>query len=259
MSSILDQILREKQNEIKRLKQEEIPENSRRCLSIIKSIKQKEPIGIIAEIKRHSPSKGELNGNVNPIKQAKEYEKAGAAAISVLTDTPFFKGSFADIESIRKVVDIPILCKDFIVDPIQIYKAKSVGADAVLLIVAALDQEQLQKLYCQAAVLGLEVLVEVHNEEELLRALAIGAMMIGINNRDLSSFEVSLQTTVKLAKQFDREKEVLFISESGMANREDVQLVREAGVEGILVGETLMKANNIEKTMLELSLKEVSS
>ena len=257
MSSILDQILREKQNEIKRLKHEEIPANSRRCLSIIKSIKQKGPIGIIAEIKRHSPSKGELNGNVNPIKQAKEYEKAGAAAISVLTDTPFFKGSFADIESIRKVVDIPILCKDFIVDPIQIYKAKSVGADAILLIVAALDQEQLQNLYCQAAVLGLEVLVEVHNEEELLRALAIGAIMIGINNRDLSSFEVSLQTTVKLAKQFDRE-EVLFISESGMANREDVKLVREAGVEGILVGETLMKANNIEKTMLELSLKEVS-
>ena len=257
MSSILDQILREKQNEIKRLKHEEILVNSRSCLSIIKSIKQKEPIGIIAEIKRHSPSKGELNGNVNPIKQAKEYEKAGAAAISVLTDTPFFKGSFADIESIRKVVDIPILCKDFIVDPIQIYKAKSVGADAILLIVAALDQEQLQNLYCQAAVLGLEVLVEVHNEEELLRALAIGAIMIGINNRDLSSFEVSLQTTVKLAKQFDRE-EVLFISESGMANREDVKLVREAGVEGILVGETLMKANNIEKTMLELSLKEVS-
>ena len=257
MSSILDQILREKQNEIKRLKHEEILANSRSCLSIIKSIKQKEPIGIIAEIKRHSPSKGELNGNVNPIKQAKEYEKAGAAAISVLTDTPFFKGSFADIESIRKVVDIPILCKDFIVDPIQIYKAKSVGADAILLIVAALDQEQLQNLYCLAAVLGLEVLVEVHNEEELLRALAIGAIMIGINNRDLSSFEVSLQTTVKLAKQFDRE-EVLFISESGMANREDVKLVREAGVEGILVGETLMKANNIEKTMLELSLKEVS-
>jgi len=257
VSSILDQILREKQNEIKRLKHEEILVNSRSCLSIIKSIKQKEPIGIIAEIKRHSPSKGELNGNVNPIKQAKEYEKAGAAAISVLTDTPFFKGSFADIESIRKVVDIPILCKDFIVDPIQIYKAKSVGADAILLIVAALDQEQLQNLYCQAAVLGLEVLVEVHNEEELLRALAIGAIMIGINNRDLSSFEVSLQTTVKLAKQFDRE-EVLFISESGMANREDVKLVREAGVEGILVGETLMKANNIEKTMLELSLKEVS-
>lgn len=257
MSSILDQILREKQNEIKRLKHEEILVNSRSCLSIIKSIKQKEPIGIIAEIKRHSPSKGELNGNVNPIKQAKEYEKAGAAAISVLTDTPFFKGSFADIESIRKVVDIPILCKDFIVDPIQIYKAKSVGADAILLIVAALDQEQLQNLYCQATALGLEVLVEVHNEEELLRALAIGAIMIGINNRDLSSFEVSLQTTVKLAKQFDRE-EVLFISESGMANREDVKLVREAGVEGILVGETLMKANNIEKTMLELSLKEVS-
>jgi len=257
VSSILDQILREKQNEIKRLKHEEILVNSRSCLSIIKSIKQKEPIGIIAEIKRHSPSKGELNGNVNPIKQAKEYEKAGAAAISVLTDTPFFKGSFADIESIRKVVDIPILCKDFIVDPIQIYKAKSVGADAILLIVAALDQEQLQNLYCQATALGLEVLVEVHNEEELLRALAIGAIMIGINNRDLSSFEVSLQTTVKLAKQFDRE-EVLFISESGMANREDVKLVREAGVEGILVGETLMKANNIEKTMLELSLKEVS-
>ena len=258
MSSILEQILYEKQNEIRRLKQEEIPANSRRCLSIIKSIKQNEPIGIIAEIKRHSPSKGELNGDVNPIKQAKEYEKAGAAAISVLTDTPFFRGSFADLESIRKVVDIPILCKDFIVDPIQIFKAKSVGADAILLIVAALDQEQLQNLYCQAADLGLEVLVEVHNEEELLRALAIGATMIGINNRDLSSFEVSLQTTVNLAKQFNRE-EVLFISESGMANREDVQLVREAGVEGILVGETLMKANNIVKTMLELSLKEVSS
>lgn len=256
MSSILEKILNEKQNEVQTLKQENIPVVERRPLSLINAIKQKVPVGIIAEIKRQSPSKGLLQEHVDPVKQAKQYEQAGAAAISVLTDYPFFKGQFADLSAVREVVQIPILCKDFIIDEVQIKKAKSVGADVILLIVAALEQEQLKRLYEFASGEGLEVLVEVHDETELERALLIGANIIGINNRNLSTFVVDLQTTVRLAQHPELANLVL-ISESGIVSGEDVRIVQKAGAKGILVGETLMKSEDIEKTMNELSLKEL--
>ena len=256
MSSILEKILTEKQKEVQRLKQEIIPAVSRKPLSLIKAMKQKTPIGIISEIKRQSPSKGMLQENVDPARQAKLYEQSGAAAISVLTDYPFFKGQFSDLAAVREVVNIPILCKDFIIDEVQIQKAKSVGADVILLIVAALEQEQLERLYRFASAEGLDVLVEVHDESELERALSIGATIIGINNRNLSTFVVDLQTTVKLAEH-PALADVILISESGIATGEDVLRVQKAGANGILVGETLMKSDDISQTMKELSLKEM--
>ncbi|WP_042350986.1 indole-3-glycerol phosphate synthase TrpC [Bacillus massiliigorillae] len=258
MSSILQRILDEKINEVERLKQESIPDVSRTPISLQASIRAKAPIGIIAEIKRHSPSKGALHENVNPVEQAKQYELAGAAAISVLTDEPFFKGRFEDLAAVREAVSIPILCKDFIIDPIQIKKAKSVGADVILLIVAALSQERLQALYMEAKQQGLEVLVEVHDEEELQRAVEIGAEIIGVNNRNLLTFDVSLTNTERIARSSLLTNQLL-ISESGIVSREDVQVVKQAGANGILVGETLMKSSNIAKTIHELSLRETEA
>jgi len=256
MSSFLQRILNEKRNEVKALQQEDIPVTTRTPLSLVQSLKEKAPVGIIAEIKRHSPSKGMLQENVDPVLQAKQYEQAGAAAISVLTDYPFFKGQFADLAAVRTAVNIPILCKDFIIDEVQIKKAKSVGADVILLIVAALSSAQLEQLHNTAIAEGLEVLVEVHDEEELERALAIGANIIGINNRNLSTFVVSLETTVELAKH-PALADVMLISESGIVTGEDVLKVQKAGANGILVGETLMRSEDIAETMRELSLKEM--
>lgn len=258
MTSILQRILDEKQKEVTSLKDSGIAETPRVPLSLKKALEGKEGVAVIAEIKRQSPSKGVLNEQVDPVKQAKEYEKAGAAAISVLTDGPFFKGSFSDLAAVRQAVAIPVLCKDFIIDSIQIKKAKSVGADAVLLIVAALSQQQLEKLYEEAKRQGLEVLVEVHDESELEIAVALGANLIGINNRDLSSFQVNLETTVKLSNHAKLEEMVL-VSESGIRTKKDAELVHSAGASAILVGETLMKADNILETIKELSLTETES
>ncbi|MGM9926956.1 MAG: indole-3-glycerol phosphate synthase TrpC [Bacillus sp. (in: firmicutes)] len=255
MNSILQRILDEKANAVKHLKEETIVPNPRKALSLISSVKQHRPIGIIAEIKRHSPSKGALHESVDPVAQAKQYEQAGAAAISVLTDTPFFKGSFADIEAVRQVIQIPILCKDFIIDTVQIDKAQSVGADAILLIVAALTKEKLAELFQVAKEKGLDVLVEVHDEQELQTAVSIGAELIGVNNRNLATFEVSLQHTVNIASH-PLAKNIVLISESGIRHRQDVQKVQQAGASGILVGETLMKSENIAATIQELSLQE---
>ncbi|MFS0783832.1 indole-3-glycerol phosphate synthase TrpC [Bacillus sp. 1P06AnD] len=251
--SILKDILKEKESFIQLLKAEEISPSTRKPVSLRQSLKAKSPIGIIAELKRHSPSKGHLNDQVNPAAQAKVYEQSGAAAISVLTDEPFFKGSFTDLEEVRKAVELPILCKDFIIDPVQIHKARSAGADAILLIVAALPPEKLCSLYEEARLLGLEVLVEVHDEVEMKAALDVGADLIGINNRNLATFEVTLETTVRCIPS-EHPDDVLFISESGMRTREDVEKVQLAGAAGILVGETLMKSANIPATMFDLSL-----
>lgn len=255
MSTILQQILDEKANAVAALKKEDIKPSLRETYSLINAIKKNAPIGIIAEIKRHSPSKGALHETVNPVEQAKQYEAAGAAAISILTDTPFFKGSFKDIEDVRQCVNIPILCKDFIIDTVQIEKAKSVGADAILLIVAALTKEQLFHLFQAATENGLEVLVEVHDEKELQTAIDIGAELIGVNNRNLKTFEVSLEHTITIANS-PLVQNIVLISESGMRDHEDVKIVRKAGAQGILVGETLMKASDIVGKIKELSLKE---
>lgn len=196
---------------------------------------------IIAEIKRASPSKGAINLAVDPLEQAKNYENAGVAAISVLTDPVFFKGTIQDLADVAAVVDLPLLCKDFIISKQQIDRAKIAGASLILLIVAALEPAKLKELHEYAESLNLEILVETHNAEELALAKSLPAKVIGVNNRDLKTFEVTLETSLNLAQTDD---ETIYISESGFKTTEDVAQVKE-NYQAVLVGETLMKAGNI--------------
>ncbi|AQU78225.1 MULTISPECIES: indole-3-glycerol phosphate synthase TrpC [Planococcus] len=200
--------------------------------------------GVISEIKRASPSKGDIKVEVDIVAQAKKYEEAGAAAISVLTDEVYFKGSIDDLCEVAKVVSIPVLCKDFMVSEIQIDRAQHAGATIILLIVAALEKQQLKRLNDYALSKGLEVLIEVHDEQELQIALELDAKLIGINNRNLKTFEVSIERTAQLAKNFPFDEGRVLISESGMQTKEDAQFAYANGASGILVGEALMRSEN---------------
>ena len=240
--TILDKILQTKQLELATL-QTEFPEAEYpKKPKLADLLRQAQPAGVIAEIKRSSPSKGVIRSEVDVTGQAERYEQAGAAAISVLTDESYFNGSIHDLHEVAKRVAIPVLNKDFIIDTKQIDRAKNAGATVVLLIVAALDDGRLHSLYSYAIKLGLEALVEVHNEEEMERAIALGAELIGINNRNLSTFEVSLENTERLSSYFSDEH--LFISESGIHSAEDAQRAVKTGVKGLLIGEALMRADN---------------
>lgn len=249
MTSILDAILAEKRKLIVKLKEDmtgvQIP-FQRKKRSFIERLQTEEHLSIIAEFKRASPSKGDINVNMNLQDQALNYVHFGAAALSILTDTPFFKGSFSDLAAGRETVDVPILCKDFIIDEVQIRKAKMVGADLILLIAAALEQSKLVELSHFAMEQGLEVLMEVHNEAEMEIALTSGAKLIGVNNRDLKSFKVDLSITETLGPIIRKEGAFL-ISESGIKSSEDVQRVMAAGANGILVGGAFMEADNLEE------------
>ncbi|WP_088070678.1 indole-3-glycerol phosphate synthase TrpC [Gottfriedia luciferensis] len=252
METILDRIISQKQLEVENLK--EIVRKSANYdtnRSFINHLKNADKISIIAEFKRASPSKGEINMNVNPAEQAKKYEENGAAAISVLTDTTFFKGSFNDLKIVRNAVDIPILCKDFIIDPVQIDIAKEHGANIVLLIAAALSFSELNNLYEYAKQQNLEVLMEIHDEDDLEKALKIGPQLYGINNRNLKTFEVNLDVTERLAPIIQSAGGFI-ISESGIFNQVDAKRVRNAGVHGVLVGEALMRSNDLSTNMSEL-------
>jgi len=217
--------------------------------SLYEALRKADTLQIISEMKRASPSKGLINEGANPIEQAKMYEQAGATCISVLTEDKFFKGSFQDLADISNNVDIPILNKDFIIHEVQIDYAKAAGASVILLIVAALSDEKLKAFYTYASVLGLDVLVEVHNEEELDRALAIHPKIIGVNNRDLNTFTVDLAQTEKLANKILAHEEIAFISESGIWNSTDAERVAKAGARGVLVGESLMVSGDVEKAL----------
>ncbi|WP_028402632.1 indole-3-glycerol phosphate synthase TrpC [Ectobacillus panaciterrae] len=246
MTTILDKILDQKKIEVAALKERKFQyEEMRPHVSLVEKLKE-QTITIISEIKRASPSKGDLNIGVNVEEQAKTYEQLGAGAISVLTDERFFKGSFQDLGNVRNVVSVPVLCKDFMIDEIQIQKANEAGADIILLIVAALSKERLAELYAYAKKLGLEAIVEVHDEEELETALSIHPEIIGVNNRNLKTFEVNLETTERLAKRVV-EAGAFLISESGIGTREDVLRVQKAGASGILVGEAFMKAPSLQE------------
>ncbi|GIN88291.1 indole-3-glycerol phosphate synthase [Heyndrickxia sporothermodurans] len=254
--SILDEILANKEKEVQHLREFYHPEERQTKEirdSIFSSFQKAKSMNIIAEIKRASPSKGDIHLHVDPATQAKKYEELGANAISVLTDEAFFKGSMHDLKLVREAVSLPILCKDFIIDEIQIDRAKSVGANIILLIVAALPEKRLKQLHDYAQSSLLDVLVEVHNEAELEIALRIGAKIVGINNRDLKTFRVDLSTTERLTKQMNKEN-VLIIGESGLKQKSDVERMKLAGVKGILVGETLMKSEDLAGTFKELKL-----
>jgi len=202
---------------------------------------------IIAEIKRASPSKGIINSEIDPAQLAAEYQAGGAAAISVLTEEEYFKGSLGDLKDVRATVTLPILRKDFIVDEIQIFEAAAAGADAILLIVAALTSTELISLYRFTAELGMDALVEVHSSEEMQIAAELGAAVIGINNRDLSTLEVSVETSVKLIKR--RPDGVLMVSESGLSAARDLEELRGLGFDGFLIGEALMRNSDPRGTL----------
>ncbi len=205
---------------------------------------------VIAEIKKASPSKGVMRENFIPADIATSYEKGGAACLSVLTDVDFFQGSDAYLKQAREVCGLPVLRKEFIIDPYQVYEARGMGADCILLIVACLTDEQLKELTELAIELEMDVLVEVHDEEELKRALPLDLPMIGINNRNLRTFETSLQTTIDLLKQIP--DDVIVITESGIHNKEDVALMQQHNVNAFLVGEAFMRADEPGEKLAEL-------
>ena len=212
---------------------------------------QGERVSLIAEIKRASPSKGALTKDFAPVMTAAIYARNGAAAISMLTDEDFFQGSLRYLAAARNAVDIPILRKDFIIDPYQVYKGRAAGADAILLIVAALSDEQLADLDALTRELGMKALVEVHNEWEMERAQRVGAKFIGINNRDLKTFDVDLGTTARLAGMLD--DDVVLVAESGIFSAADVRAMGLLGAHAILVGEALMKAPDMVSLVREMS------
>ena len=206
---------------------------------------------IIAEFKRTSPSVGIIRGDLSPADVARHYERGGACAISVLTDEEYFGGSIDDLSAVRSSTHLPVLRKDFIVDPIQIYEAAIAGADAILLIVAALDDDSLGELRKVAEdELGLDALIEVHTSDELRRALNVGAKIVGVNNRDLQTFQVSLSTSERLIAEAPRDR--LMLSESGLRDPEQLRHLHALGFRGFLIGEALMRAKDPETALRNL-------
>ena len=213
---------------------------------------------VIAEVKKASPSKGVIREDFDPVAIAKAYAAGGASCLSVLTDKTFFQGGFDVLVQVREAVDLPLLCKEFVLSPYQLFQARAAGADAALLIAAILSDQDLRYLRKVAAALGLTVLVEVHDAKEMERVLQLGGFpLIGINNRDLTTFETNLATTEKLTTEFaDRlqEQNVLLVSESGLFERSDLDRVQSAGAAAVLVGEALMRQADVEaglRTLLQ--------
>lgn len=207
-------------------------------------------ISIIAEVKKASPSKGIIREKFNPVEIAQEYLKAEVSAMSVLTETDFFQGSPEFLRDIRKIADIPLLRKDFIIDEYQIFEAFVLGADAILLIMAILDDKTAEKFLSLTKSLGMNCLVEVHDIEEVKRALGIGADIIGINNRNLNTFDEDIHTTERLIKFIPSDKVV--ISESSIKTFEDIEYLKNLNVNGVLIGETFMRADNICEAVLKM-------
>ncbi|HWD93933.1 MAG TPA: indole-3-glycerol phosphate synthase TrpC [Verrucomicrobiae bacterium] len=263
MANILDTIVEEKKREVARLSERLIAagdlrdamlERGERC-DFMATLRAAKPVALIAEVKKASPSAGIICKDFDPVRIAKEYEAAGASCLSVLTDGKFFQGSLDYLRQIRAAVKLPLLRKDFIIDARQILEAIEWGADAILLIVAILDDERLKHFHSLAKGAGLAVLVEVHDEAELERALAIGAELIGVNNRDLKTFKVDLGTTERLAAILNRRQDAssaLLVAESGIHTRADVARLAKCGAGAILVGESLMKGGNISRKVSEL-------
>ena len=206
--------------------------------------------GVIAEIKQASPSRGILRSPFDPVEIAQSYAKHGAACLSVLTDVEYFKGANAFLIAARGACDLPVIRKDFMIDPYQIFEARAMGADAILLIVAALSDAQLHEFEDVAMQLGMDVLVEVHDAEELDRALQLKSPLLGINNRNLKTFEVSIQNTIGLLKQIPSNKRV--VTESGILQQSDVDFLRQHDVHAFLVGEAFMRADSPGQALAQL-------
>ncbi|WP_018133253.1 indole-3-glycerol phosphate synthase TrpC [Effusibacillus pohliae] len=248
---ILDRIVAVKRQEVAALQQTIDLRQAERAISELPPARGfanslracRDAVALIAEVKKASPSKGVIRPDFHPVQIARQYEAAGATAISVLTDVQFFQGSPSYLAEIRQSVSLPLLRKDFIIDQYQIYEARLLGADAILLIAAILTTEQLRRFRELAEALGMDALVEVHDRAELQAALASGAGLIGVNNRDLRTFDVDLQTTADVAA--DLPAGSFLVSESGIFTYQDVQFVKQAGAGAILVGESLMRSDDI--------------
>ena len=254
MTTILDKIIEKKKEEVAMLKTSGLSYKAdRKPVSFYDRIAASKTMALIAEVKRASPSKGDINLGVNPIEQASIYAENGADAVSVLTDTPFFKGTMDDLKAVKENVAIPVLNKDFIISPIQIDRAFASGGDIILLIVAALNDEDMKRLYIHAKEKSLDVLVEVHNEEEMERALMLDANIIGINNRNLKTFDIDLAVTERLLRSYGKEN-AFFVSESGIQSADDAIRMKEAGARALLVGETLMRAGNVAQAVRSLKV-----
>lgn len=257
---ILDQIIADRKKAVECLKNQcsltalmrEIEYQNFASYSLKEALKmqsEEDDLHIIAEVKKASPSKGLICADFPYLDIAKDYEQGGAAAISVLTEPKYFMGSPVYLTAIKEQANIPILRKDFIIDEWQIYQAKVIGADAILLIVAALSKDQLQTYLKIANSLGLEALVETHDEKEVEMALAVGANIIGVNNRNLHTFEVSLDNTARLRHLVPKDK--VFVSESGIHKQEDLTFLKRIGCDAALIGESLMMApNRVEQLQL---------
>ena len=262
--NILEEILEHKRQEIALAKQtvslerlKNMPNFARKCYSLEKALDGKDT-AIIAEIKKASPSKKIIREDFNPLEIAREYVGGGANALSVLTDKKYFQGDISFIAEMRSSVPIPILRKDFIIDSYQLVEAKAFGADAVLLIAAAMKQERLRDLFNEAIALGLECLVEVHKIQELNILNYIPIRTIGINNRNLSNFKVDISTTIRIASRIP--KNIIVVSESGISNRTDIEQLAANGIHAVLVGESLMRSSNPGEALraLLISSKELN-
>jgi indole-3-glycerol phosphate synthase len=250
---ILDTIVNQKKQEVARLKTKGV---SRPELLVdpprgfMQALTQSAEIAVIAEVKKASPSKGIISPDFDPIAIASSYERGGAEAVSVLTDEKFFQGSLDYIPLVRQAVKLPVIRKDFIIHELQIQEASNYGADAILLIAAILDQNQISDYLQMSTELDMDVLVEVHDEKELEESLAAGSRLIGINNRDLRDFTVDLQTTIRLRREIP--DSIPVVSESGIKTHDDMKMLEDHGITAALIGETLMRSGDREAALREL-------
>ncbi len=254
--NFLETILSHKREEVTARKQsvlrsrlEDLPKFSYPRISLLSALQGKE-LAVIAEIKKASPSKQVIREHFEPLQLAREFVRGGASALSVLTDEKFFRGKLEYIEKMRNFITVPILRKDFIIDRYQLYEAKAYGADAVLLIAAALTREELSDLHDEASGLGLECLVEIHNEDEIEKLNLDQIKLVGINNRDLMSFEVDILTSVTLKKYLP--PSVLIVSESGIATAKDIELLMGNDIHAVLIGEHFMKSPQPGRLLAEM-------
>ncbi len=257
MNNILEKICSEKQKHVEDMKEQYSYNDLRKIIDetqlpsgFLTALKRNRGQAIIAEAKKASPSKGVIRENFEPVSIAKAYKSAGATCLSVLTDKPFFQGSDGYLVEIKEEVDIPVLRKDFMIDPYQIFESRALGADCVLLIMAILDDDMACRLYETARGLNLDVIVEVHNLNDFERAMKLDPMIIGVNNRNLDTMEVSFEASRELSMHIPQK--CFKISESGIHSFEDIEMLRSIGYEGFLVGESLMREDDPGTALGEL-------
>ncbi|MFP4013337.1 MAG: indole-3-glycerol phosphate synthase TrpC [Chitinispirillaceae bacterium] len=257
MNHILQTILEQKRSEVRRLRdlKNSFHERTDSKRSFIQPLDKRPALAIISEVKKASPSKGVICADFDPVRIAGEYQQGGASAISVLTDEKFFQGSIEYLVRVREKVSLPVLRKDFIIDELQILQTASINADAMLLIAAALENGQMKDLYQAALELDLDPLVEIHNGHELDRVMKLEPKLLGINNRDLTTFKTDIAVSLELVKHIP--PEVTVVSESGIENVDQSRQLADAGIRALLVGESLMRSPDVKKLIGELSLGEM--